>query len=446
MHTNELIFYLVFLHMKKKTTNDNPNTEITNLTTDLGQDTTFDQWEYMNLPPDQLIPYQFNNKIHPDDQINAIINSITECWFRSPILIDEHNIILAGHGRWIASKKMWLAQVPVLKFTDLTDTQKKKYRILDNKLAELADRDIENLKIELAELNDPELNDLFDDLDLWLDNLLDVDEEQENQAPEISERPRVQQWDVFQLWDHRLVVWDATNLETVQLLMEDQKANLIITDPPYNVNYEGSTGMKIQNDDMSKESFYQFLYDVFTNMYTVQADGASIYVFHADTEWENFRKAFTSAGFKLAQCLIWVKNALVMGRQDYHWKHEPILYGRKPTAWHNWYSDRSQTTVRNFDKPLKNDLHPTMKPIDIITYPITNSSKKWDRVLDLFGWSWSTLIACEKTNRICYTMELDEKYAQVIVERYYAYTKGAIPIQCLNREIDLKPLLTLKEE
>jgi DNA modification methylase len=216
---------------------------------------------------------------------------------------------------------------------------------------------------------------LFDDLDLWLDNLLDVDEEQENQAPELSEKPRVQQWDVFQLWDHRLVVWDATNLETVQLLMEDQKANLIITDPPYNVNYEWSTGMKIQNDDMSKDSFYQFLYDAFTNMYMVQEDGASVYVFHADTEWENFRKAFTDAGFKLAQCLIRVKNALVMGRQDYHWKHEPILYGRKPTAWHNWYTDRSQTTVWNFDKPLKNDLHPTMKPIDIITYPITNSSK-----------------------------------------------------------------------
>ncbi|HMY80481.1 MAG TPA: site-specific DNA-methyltransferase, partial [Candidatus Absconditabacterales bacterium] len=244
----------------------------------------------------------------------------------------------------------------------------------------------------------------------------------------------------------RLVVGDATNLETVQLLMEDQKANLIITDPPYNVNYEGSTGMKIQNDDMSKDSFYQFLYDAFTNMYMVQEDGASVYIFHADTEGENFRKAFTDAGFKLAQCLIRVKNALVMGRQDYHWKHEPILYGRKPTAGHNWYSDRSQTTVRNFDKPLKNDLHPTMKPIDIITYPIINSSKQGDRVLDLFGGSGSTLIACEKTNRICYTMELDEKYAQVILERYYAYTKGAKPIQCLNREIDLKSLLTLPKE
>ncbi|HMY80561.1 MAG TPA: ParB/Srx family N-terminal domain-containing protein, partial [Candidatus Absconditabacterales bacterium] len=180
------------------------------ITPDLGQDSAFDQGEYMLISPDQLIPYQFNNKIHPDDQINAIINSITECGFRSPILIDEHNIILAGHGRWIASKKMGLTQVPVLKFTDLTEIQKKKYRILDNKLAELADRDIENLKIELAELNDPELNDLFDDLDLGLDNLLDVDEEQENQAPELSEKPRVQQGDVFQLGDHRRVVGDAT--------------------------------------------------------------------------------------------------------------------------------------------------------------------------------------------------------------------------------------------
>ena len=444
MLTNGIALSRFFDDMKKKIDTIDTNTE-TNQSSNLGQNITFDNGEYILLNPDQLIPYQFNNKIHPDDQINAIINSITECGFRSPILIDEHNIILAGHGRWIASKKMWLTQVPVLKFTDLTDTQKKKYRILDNKLAELADRDIENLKIELAELNDPELNDLFDDLDLWLNNLLDVDEEQENQAPELSEKPRVQQGDIFQLWDHRLVVGDATNLQTVQLLMEDQQANLIITDPPYNVNYEGSTGMKIQNDDMSKDSFYQFLYDAFTNMYSVQADGASIYVFHADTEWENFRKAFTSAGFKLAQCLVRAKNALVMGRQDYHWKHEPILYGWKPTAGHNRYSDRSQTTVRNFDKPMKNDLHPTMKPIDIITYPIQNSSKQGDRVLDLFWWSWSTLIACEKTNRICYMMELDEKYAQVIVERYYAYTKGAKSIQCLNRDIDFKPLLTLKE-
>lgn len=424
--------------MKKKNPTANQDIQV--------QDVSFQNGEYMTLSPDRLIPYEFNNKIHPDDQINAIINSITECWFRSPILVDEHNIILAWHGRWIASKKMGLEQVPVLKFTDLTEIQKKKYRILDNKLAELADWDIENLKIELAEINDPELNDLFDDLDLWLDDVLDVDKEQENQAPELSEKPRVKQGDIFQLGDHRLVVGDATKLATVEILMEDQKADLIVTDPPYNVNYEWSTGMKIQNDDMSKASFYQFLLDAFSNMYAVQADWASVYIFHADTEGENFRKAFTDAGFKLAQCLIWVKNALVMGRQDYHWKHEPILYGWKPTAGHNRYADRSQTTVWNFDKPMKNDLHPTMKPIDIITYPITNSSKQWERVLDLFWWSWSTMIACEKTNRICYMMELDEKYAQVIIERYHAYTKGAKNIQCMNRKIDFKKLLTLKKE
>lgn len=395
---------------------------------------------------DKLIMYKNNNKIHNTNQIDLIANSIAEFGWLQPIVIDKNNIIVAWHGRYLAWLKLWKEKAPCVLADNLTPAQIKKYRLLDNKLSSIAEYDIENIKIELEDLQDMELNDLFDDLDLGLDSLLDVDEEQENQAPELSEKPRVQQWDIYQLWDHRLVVWDATNLEAVEILMEDQKADLIITDPPYNVNYEGSTGMKIQNDDMSKESFYQFLYDVFTNMYTVQADGASIYVFHADTEWENFRKAFTSAGFKLAQCLIWVKNALVMGRQDYHWKHEPILYGWKPTAWHNWYTDRSQTTVWNFDKPLKNDLHPTMKPIDIISYPIQNSSKKWDRVLDLFWWSWSTLIACEKTNRLCYMMELDEKYAQVIIERYYAYTKGAIPIQCLNRDIDLKPLLVLKEE
>lgn len=399
--------------------------------------------EIVLFPVDQLIPYEFNNKIHPEEQINKIANSIQECWFRAPILIDENNVILAGHGRVLGAKKLWLKEVPVIKYTDLTEPQKKKYRILDNKLADLAEWNIENLKIELAEINDPDLNELFDDLYLWLDDVLDVDEEKEDEAPTVPEEPRVQPGDIFQLGTHRLVCGDARNLETVELLMDGEKADLVITDPPYNVNYEGSNGLKIQNDDMSDTDFYQFLYDVYTNMCAVHKDGGSIYVFHADTEWENFRKAMVNAWYKLSQCLVRVKNALVMGRQDYHWKHEPILYGWKKNGSHQWYADRSQTTVWNFDKPLKNDVHPTMKPIDIIVYPINNSSKKWESVLDLFGGSWSTLIACEKTARKCYTMELDPKYAQVIVQRYFEYTKGKKKIVCVNRDINLKDYLSL---
>lgn len=400
------------------------------------------QLQIQLFPIDKIIPYEFNNKIHPEEQINKIANSIQECWFRAPILIDENNIILAGHGRLLWAQKLWLTEVPVIQYTDLDELQKKKYRILDNKLSDLAERDIENLKIELEAIDDPDLNLLFDDLNLGLDEDLDVDEDKEDEAPEVSEKIWVEKGDVFQLWEHRLLCGDATKLDEVQKLMDGELCDLVITDPPYNVNYEGSNGLKIQNDNMGDSDFYQFLYDVYTNLCMIQKDGGSIYVFHADTEWENFRKAMVNAGYKLSQCLVRVKNALVMGRQDYHRKHEPILYGWKKTWSHNWYSDRSQTTVWNFDKPLKNDVHPTMKPIDILVYPISNSSKKWELVVDLFWWSGSTMIACEKTFRKCNMMELDERYVQVIIQRYFEYTKWQKEIKCLSRKLDVKKFLS----
>ncbi|HNG96837.1 MAG TPA: site-specific DNA-methyltransferase, partial [Candidatus Absconditabacterales bacterium] len=375
------------------------------------------QLQIQLFPIDKIIPYEFNNKIHPEEQINKIANSIQECGFRAPILIDENNIILAGHGRLLGAQKLGLTEVPVIQYTDLDELQKKKYRILDNKLSDLAERDIENLKIELEAIDDPDLNLLFDDLNLGLDEDLDVDEDKEDEAPEVSEKIWVEKGDIFQLGEHRLLCGDATKLDEVQKLMDGELCDLVITDPPYNVNYEGSNGLKIQNDNMGDSDFYQFLYDVYTNLCMVQKDGGSIYVFHADTEGENFRKAMVNAGYKLSQCLVRVKNALVMGRQDYHRKHEPILYGWKKNGSHNWYSDRSQTTVWNFDKPLKNDVHPTMKPIDILVYPISNSSKKGELVVDLFGGSGSTMIACEKTFRKCNMMELDERYVQVIIQR-----------------------------
>ena len=235
---------------------------------------------------------------------------------------------------------------------------------------------------------------------------------------------RCKEGDLWQLGKHRLICADSTDSASISRLMGGDSASLVVTDPPYNVDYTGKTAdaLKIKNDTMDDSSFYKFLLSAYTNMYNSLDDGGSIYVFHADTEGINFRKAMLDAGFKLSQCLVWVKNSMVMGRQDYHWQHEPILYGWKPTAAHKWYSDRSQTTVWNFSRPTSSQDHPTMKPIDLISYPITNSSKAGDIVLDPFLGSGSTLIACEQLNRICYGAEIDPHYCDVILSRWEQFT------------------------
>ncbi|XLV73765.1 DNA-methyltransferase [Ralstonia syzygii subsp. celebesensis] len=217
---------------------------------------------------------------------------------------------------------------------------------------------------------------------------------------------------------------DSTSVADVERLMDGYKADLIVTDPPYNVAYEGGTAEKltIQNDSMGDEAFYQFLLAAYGAMFAVAKDGAGLYVFHADSEGVNFRKAMTDAGFKLAQCCVWVKQSLVLGRQDYHWQHEPVLYGWKATGAHRWYSDRKQSTVWNFDRPARNDVHPTMKPVALIEYPLCNSSRGGDVVLDLFGGSGTTLIACEKHSRSARLMELDPKYCDVIIRRWQEFT------------------------
>lgn len=214
---------------------------------------------------------------------------------------------------------------------------------------------------------------------------------------------------------------DSTQKDDIMRLMNKQDADMLLTDPPYNVDYEGVAG-KIQNDNMENTEFYNFLKSAFTNMFESVKEGGSVYVFHADTEGLNFRKAFMDAGFKLAQCLIWVKNTFVMGRQDYQWKHEPILYGWKEGTAHYFIDNRSQSTVLEFDKPIKNEEHPTMKPIDLLVYLIKNSSKENQLILDLFGGSGSTLIAAEQSKRICYMMELDPKYCDVIIKRWETLT------------------------
>ena len=241
---------------------------------------------------------------------------------------------------------------------------------------------------------------------------------------ELPEAPKTKRGNIYKLGNHYLMCGDSTNADDVKKLMNNQLADLIVTDPPYNVNYEGKTdgNLKIMNDNMENDQFYSFLESAFINLYDFIKDGGSIYVFHADTEGLNFRKAMISSGFKLAECLVWVKNAFVMGRQDYHWKHEPILYGWKPGASHYFINDRSQSTVLEFDKPARNEEHPTMKPIDLIAYLINNSSKKDEIVLDLFGGSGTTIIACEQTNRNAFIMELDPRYCDVIVDRWEKFT------------------------
>jgi len=263
----------------------------------------------------------------------------------------------------------------------------------------------------------------MDDIDDMI-NELHPKEIIEDEVPDVPEEPVTCRGDVWELGRHRLMCGDSTLNEDVTMLMGGALADLVVTDPPYNVDYTGKTedALKIGNDSMSDSEFYAFLFAAYQKMYDHSDDGAGIYVFHADTEGINFRKAMIDNGYKLSQCCVWVKNSMVMGRQDYHWQHEPVLVGWKPTAAHKWYSDRKQTTVWNFDRPTASREHPTSKPIELIIYPITNSSKTNDIVLDTFGGSGSTLIACEQTNRINYSMELDPHYCDVIIQRYVNLT------------------------
>lgn len=281
--------------------------------------------------------------------------------------------------------------------------------------------------MKITGFNEEEFEKLNDMLDKYSINEDDYDIDK--RVDEII--PKVKKGDIYLLGQHRLMCGDATVKSDVEKLMDNKKANICVTDPPYNVNYTGGTKdeLKIENDNMDDEQFYDFLFNSFKNIYEVLSDGGAIYVFHADTEGLTFRKAFIDVGFHLANVCIWVKNSLVLGRSDYQWQHEPILYGWKPSGKHKWYSDRKQTTIWNFNKPTRSLQHPTMKPIDILSYAIKNNSLPNCIVLDLFGGSGSTLIASEQLNRICYMMELDPKYCDVIIDRWEQYTgKKAVRI------------------
>ena len=392
--------------------------------------------EMQLVPIAKLVPYVNNARTHSPEQITKLRSSLREFGFINPVIIDRDFNVIAGHGRILAAKEEGIKEVPCVFADHLTEAQKKAYIIADNRMAMDAGWDEELLRVEIESLQgmdfDPlltgfdekELAALFDDCTEAKEDDFDVDAEL--QKPAFSRLG-----DVWTLGRHRLVCGDSTKAETYTTLMDGVKANLVITDPPYNVNYEGSAG-KIKNDNMAGEKFYEFLLAAFKNMESVMAVDASIYVFHADTEGLNFRRAFADAGFYLSGCCIWKKQSLVLGRSPYQWQHEPVLYGWKKNGKHQWYTGRKETTIWEFDKPKKNGDHPTMKPIPLLAYPIGNSSMANSVVLDPFGGSGSTLIACEQTDRICRTIELDEKFCDVIVNRYIEQAGSADSVSVLR--------------
>jgi len=389
---------------------------------------TTEELKLINI--DELIPYANNARTHSKDQINKLRSSLREFGFINPILIDKDYNILAGHGRVMAAREEGIKEVPCVLVEHLTEAQKKAYILADNRLAMDAGWDDEMLALELENLKELDFDmDLtgFDaaEIDELFSNIHDKDVQDDDFDVDaaLAEEPISKQGDIWLLGRHRLICGDSTKAEIYEKLMEGKKANLCVTDPPYNVNYTAGSEneRKIKNDNMEDKNFYEFLLASFKNIFNSLDDGAAAYIFHADTEGLNFRKAFKDAGFHLANVCIWAKQSLVLGRSDYQWQHEPILYGWKPTGKHRWYADRKQTTIWNFDRPTKSELHPTMKPVPLVAYPIQNSSMSNCIVLEPFAGSGSTLIACEQLGRICYAIELDEKYADVIVKRYIEY-------------------------
>ncbi|CAB5212775.1 COG0863 DNA modification methylase [uncultured Caudovirales phage] len=381
-------------------------------------------------PIGQLIPYINNSRKHSDEQVAQIAASIKEFGWTNPILVDGDSGLIAGHGRLLAARKLGMDKVPVIELAHLSENQKKALIIADNKLALNSDWDNNLLMIELQELDseDFDLSVLGFDQD-ELDALLNPIEPtagltDEDSIPDVPEEPKTKPGDIYILGNHRLMCGDSCNVTDMERLVNDRQVDMWLTDPPYNVAYEGKTkdALTIQNDSMSNEGFREFLRDAYVTADTVMKPGAVFYIWHADSEGYNFRGAAFDAGWKVRQCLIWKKSTMVMGRQDYHWKHEPCLYGWKEGAGHLWATDRKQTTILEFDKPSRNGEHPTMKPVALFEYQMLNNTKGGDIILDSFGGSGTTLLAAEKNGRIAYVMELDPKYCDVIVKRWEDFT------------------------
>ena len=377
----------------------------------------------------ELIPYVKNSRTHSDEQVAQIAASIKEFGWTNPILVDGQNGIIAGHGRLMAARKLGYTEVPTIELADLTEIQKKAYIIADNRLALNAGWDNEILTIELNDL----LADGFaleilgfdpKELDALLEPEVIEGLTDEDAVPNVPEEPTTKLGDIYQLGNHRLMCGDSCSLTDMEKLCGGQLVDMWLTDPPYNVAYEGGTKEKltIQNDSMGNDQFRQFLRDAYVTADLVMKPGAVFYIWHADSEGYNFRGAAQDAGWTVRQCLIWKKSSLVMGRQDYHWRHEPCLYGWKEGAGHLWAADRKQTTILEFDKPSRNGEHPTMKPVALFEYQMLNNTKGGDIVLDSFGGSGTTMLAAEKHGRYARLMELDPKYCDVIVKRWEDFT------------------------
>jgi len=387
----------------------------------------------------KLIPYINNAKQHSEQQVAKLAASIREFGFVNPVLIDKDFNVIAGHGRIMAAKKLGLSEVPCLFIEGLSEAQRKAYILADNRLGELAEWDMELVTSELEALQEMNF-----DIDLTGFELEQEDGVREDDYdPVLPKEPRAKLGDVYQLGRHRLMCGDATSAEDVKTLV-DKEIDVFLTDPPYNVDYEGTAG-KIKNDKMEDDKFRLFLTEAFTNAKSVMKNGGAFHIWHADSEGYNFRGACIDAGLKVRQCLIWEKNSLVLGRQDFQWIHEPCLYGENPPpefeleeytdefndvslyGWkdggrHYWFKNRKQTTILHFDRPAASKEHPTMKPIRLFDYQMQCNSKPGENVLDLFAGSGTTIMAAEQNGRNAYCMEFDPKYVDVIIDRWESFT------------------------
>lgn len=397
-----------------------------------------------------LKEYENNPRLN-DKAVEAVAESIKQFGFKVPIIIDRDNVIVAGHTRLKAAQFLGIEYVPCIVADDLTEEQVKAFRLADNKVSEFAEWDNDRLFEELKELNAFDM-DLFgfDTLPDIMDELNEEEEESIEDMINEEEEPRTKEGEIWALGEHRLICGDCTDKGVIAKLMDGKEADLLLTDPPYNVAVENSAGLTIQNDDMSDTAFYEFLQSAFSSADTVMKKGAGFYIWHGESEGLNFRKACHSVDWNLKQCIIWVKSQITIGRQDYQWKHEPCLYGWKGGSGHYFIKNRKQSTVIDSDidldvmtadelrgviedileqssvlregKPQKNADHPTMKPIPLIKKQVKNSTKRGEIVLDIFGGSGTTLLACEELERVCYMSELDARFCDVIIKRWEAMT------------------------
>ena len=404
------------------------------------------------LPIDSLVPADYNPRkaLAPGDpEFEKLKRSLDEFGYVEPVIWNQATgRIVGGHQRITALKALGYDTIDCV-VVELDETREKALNVALNKISGdwdqaklallIADLDAADFDAELTGFDDTEIQQLIGSLDED-----EVTDDGFDLTAALEAAAFVQRGDIWTVGRHRLVCGDATSEADVTALMGGKTANLVLTDPPYNVAFESASGLSIKNDKMQADAFFEFLLAAFTQMAAVTEKGGSAYVFHADTEGVNFRRAFTEAGFYLSGCCVWVKNSLVLGRSPYQWQHEPVLYGWRQGGKHRWYADRKQTTVWQFDKPRKNSDHPTSKPLDLLAYPIQNSTQANAIVLDTFAGSGSTLMACEATDRVAYCMELDEKYASVILRRYAEHTGDAAGITCTRGAEELSYLDLVK--